>query len=190
MSIPILAFFQIQKMSAKTPSTKSKPTASVTSKVVGSKSGMVSSGSSGIKEVKTISTTSKPSTPGSRGSSRPNSRPSSSEAKNKQTTLIEEEESGVDSFYSKEIMELEIKEAERKRKEVLAKRPTKITASLVADKCLPEKPTNEEELFDKLFLITHLRLDRCNIAKIEDLDLYTHLTHVYLQCVSDTIFLL
>ena len=176
-------------MSAKTPSTKSKPTASATSKVVGSKSGTVSSGSSGIKGVKTISTTSKPSTPGSRGSSRPSSRPSSSEAKNKQTKPIEEE-SGVDSFYSKEIMELEIKEAERKRKEVIAKRPTKITALLVADKCLSEKPTNEEELFDKLFLITHLRLDRCNIAKIEDLDLYTHLTHVYLQCVSHTILYL
>lgn len=97
--------------------------------------------------------------------------------------LNNDESDGLgEGFYSIKDMENDLKK--ERTQSTVVKKPTKITPKLVADKCLTEIPTDEDELYTSLFELKKLNLDRCNIHVIENLDLYGHLTHIYLQCVS------
>ena len=56
-----------------------------------------------------------------------------------------------------------------------------ISAVLLANKCLEKGELGEEETFKKLFTLTHIRLEDCNIEQIDNLDTVHQATHLSLQ---------
>ncbi|KAL9646487.1 hypothetical protein ABK040_006481 [Willaertia magna] len=123
----------------------------------------------------------------------------SSERKKRSEVLLIEDKKKLNStkenelpdvFYTVKDVEKEMKELSELHKEMSKVRPTKISATLVSEKNLLEKPNGEEEFFNKLFSLTHLRLDRCNIAVIENIELYSNVTHIYLQYVGNFIIII
>ncbi|KAG2378066.1 hypothetical protein C9374_008688 [Naegleria lovaniensis] len=139
--------------------------------------------------------------------SKPGSAGKAQKLQNEISNVVEEGSSREPEFYSMAHMERDLKKGITEENTSVALKPTKISPKLVAERCLSDIPSDEEELYvvfeefreigkfrgishvhtsryNQLFMIKKLKLDRCNIMKIENLDLYTHLTHVYLQCIK------
>lgn len=62
-------------------------------------------------------------------------------------------------------------------------RETRISSTLIAEKCLSKEDLQlpQEALAEKILQITKLKLDRCGIKKLENLECFDKVTHAYFQ---------